>query len=104
MDFRQLEDALESSDILWSKVGALGIPYWKMQRFIQPLMDLIKDKIISLVKKHNYEYLVLTGGRAGLRFLVEYVKNAVRDFSVEVAVPKVCKKYIYIYWITLLDT
>jgi hypothetical protein len=85
----KVEDALESSDILWSKVGALGIPYWKMQRLFQPSMDHIKGYIVSLIMKHSYEYLVLSGGRVGSRILVDYIKNAVRDFSVDVVVPKV---------------
>lgn len=92
----EVEDALESTDFTWSRVGALGVPYWKMERFLQPMMDFVKSHIINIVKSRTYEFLVLTGGRSGSRQLVDYLKNAVRDFSIDVAVPKVSR------WIRLL--
>ncbi len=75
--------------MVWNKTGALGIPHWKMQRFLQPLLDYINDKIMTSMKKHKFEHLVLTGGRAGAKFYVDAIRTTAKGFGVTLHVPKV---------------
>jgi len=85
----EMEDALENSDILWNKSGALGIPHRKMHKFIQPMLDLVKDKLMNLVRKYHVDHIVLSGGRVGSKFFVDAINHAVKDYSVCVHLPKV---------------
>ncbi|ODM97282.1 Heat shock 70 kDa protein 12A, partial [Orchesella cincta] len=84
----EVEDALESSDMVWSKTGAIGIPHWKMQRFLQPLLDYVNDKVVTSMKKHKFEHLVLTGGRAGAKFYVDAITATAKGFGATLHVPK----------------
>ncbi|CAG7825133.1 unnamed protein product, partial [Allacma fusca] len=76
----------QNTGVLWNDNGALCISEDEMKLILKPTLDCIVHKIESILSKHEFTNIVLTGGFAKCKFLKESITS--RFPAVNLVMPK----------------